>query len=121
MAQYCATHLCVIHLCATKNPFEFGRELGVDEIVDRDAEVAEVVEAIEQGGKLFIVGPRRYGKTSILKAAEDRLRTAGAVGLQYDAESYPSLELLVKSLMAAPGQGSVTSRNTTPTADACPA
>jgi hypothetical protein len=33
-----------------KNPFEFGRELGVDEIVDRDAEVAEVVGTIEQGG-----------------------------------------------------------------------
>jgi len=83
-----------------KNPFEFGRELGVDEIVDRDAEVAEVIDTIEQGGKLFIVGPRRYGKTSILKAAEDRLRAAGAVVLRYDAESYPSLDLLVNSLVA---------------------
>ena len=100
MAQYCARHFCVIHLCAMKNPFEFGRELGVDEIVDRDAEVAEVVKTIEQGGKLFIIGPRRYGKTSILKAAEDRLQTAGAVVLRYDAESYPSLDLLVNSLVA---------------------
>jgi hypothetical protein len=29
---------------------------------------------VRQGGKLFLVGPRRYGKTSILKAAEDRWR-----------------------------------------------
>jgi len=100
MAQYCARHFCVIQLCAMKNPFEFGRELGVDEIVDRDAEVAEVVKTIEQGGKLFIIGPRRYGKTSILKAAEDRLQTTGAVVLRYDAESYPSLDLLVNSLVA---------------------
>src|SRR5258707_13378012 len=100
MAQYCARHLCVIHLCAMKNPFEFGRELGVDELVDSDAEVVEVVKTIEQGGKLFIIGPRRYGKTSILKAAEDRLQTAGAVVLRYDAESYPSLDLLVNSLVA---------------------
>lgn len=83
-----------------KNPFEFGRELGVDEIVARDAEVAEVVGTVEQGGKLFVIGPRRYGKTSILKAAEDRLRTVGAVVLRYDAESYPSLDLLVNSLVA---------------------
>ncbi len=83
-----------------KNPFEFGRELGVDEIVDRDAEVAEVVGTIEQGGKLFMIGPRRYGKTSILKAAADRLQTAGAVVLRYDAESYPSLDMLVNSLVA---------------------
>ena len=100
MAHLCAVHICLILLCAMKNPFEFGRELGVDEIVDRDAEVAEVVETIEQGGKLFIIGPRRYGKTSILKAAEDRLRGAGAVVLRYDAESYPSLDLLVNNLVA---------------------
>jgi hypothetical protein len=83
-----------------KNPFEFGRELGTDELVDRDAEVAEVIRTIRDGSKLFLVGPRRYGKTSILKAAEDRLRASGAVVLRYDAESYPSLDLLVGSLIA---------------------
>jgi hypothetical protein len=59
-----------------------------------------VVGTIEQGGKLFVIGPRRYGRTSILKAAEDRLRTVGAVVLRFDAESYPSLDLLVNSLVA---------------------
>jgi len=83
-----------------KNPFEFGRELGVDEIVDRDAEVTEVVQTIDNGGKLFMIGPRRYGKTSILKAAEDRLRADGAVVLRFDAESYPSLDLLVNALIS---------------------
>lgn len=84
-----------------KNPFEFGRELGVDEIVDREAEVTEVVQTIDNGGKLFMIGPRRYGKTSILKAAEDRLRADGAVVLRFDAESYPSLDLLVNALIAS--------------------
>jgi hypothetical protein len=87
-----------------KNPFEFGRELGAAELVDRDAEVAEVIETVRQGGKLFIIGPRRYGKTSILKAAEDRLRAGGAVVLRYDAESYPSLDLLVSALIAGAAQ-----------------
>ena len=67
------------------NPFEFGRELGVDEIVDRDAEVTEVVQTIHQGGKLFMIGPRRYGKTSILKVADDRLRGDGALDLLVNA------------------------------------
>jgi len=83
-----------------RNPFEFGRELGVEEIVDRDAEVTEVVQTINSGGKLFMIGPRRYGKTSILKAAEDRLRADGAVVLRFDAESYPSLDLLVSALIS---------------------
>lgn len=87
-------------MCVMKNPFEFGRELGVDELVDRDVEMAEVIRTIRNGNKLFLVGPRRYGKTSILKAAEDRLRASGAVVLRYDAEGYPSLDLLVGSLIA---------------------
>lgn len=93
-----------------RNPFEFGRELGIEEIVDRGAEVEEVFETISHGGKLFLIGPRRYGKTSILKAAEDRLRATGAVVLRYDAESYPSLDLMVNHIVTGAArqlQGSV--------------
>jgi len=78
-----------------KNPFEFGRELGIGELVDRNSEVAEVEEVIRSGRKLFLIGPRRYGKTSILKAAEDKLQVANSVVLRLDAESYPTLEMLV--------------------------
>lgn len=83
------------------NPFEFGRELGTDELVDRQDEVAAVIETIRQGSKLFLIGPRRYGKTSILKTAEDRLAGKNAVILRFDAESFPSLDLLVAALIAA--------------------
>jgi hypothetical protein len=82
------------------NPFEFGRELGAHELVDRDSEVASVIRAVEQGSKLFLIGPRRFGKTSILKAAEDHLTERGAIVLRYDAESFPSLDLLITSLIA---------------------
>jgi AAA+ ATPase superfamily predicted ATPase len=78
-----------------KNPFEFGRELGADELVDRQEEVAEVIRVIKGGEKLFVIGPRRYGKTSILKAADDRATRDGAVVLRYNAESYPTLNQLV--------------------------
>jgi AAA+ ATPase superfamily predicted ATPase len=82
------------------NPFEFGRELGTGELVDRNEEVAAVMQTIREGQKLFLVGPRRFGKTSILKTAEDQLHAMGAVVLRFDAESYPSLDLLVASLIA---------------------
>jgi AAA+ ATPase superfamily predicted ATPase len=72
------------------NPFGFGREFGIGELVDRNGEVAEVEEVIRSGRKLFLIGPRRYGKTSILKAAEDRLQQSNSVVLRLDAESYPS-------------------------------
>lgn len=83
-----------------ENPFQFGRELGADELVDREQEIAEVTGTVRQGGKLFLIGPRRYGKTSILKAAADRLSSEGAVVLRYDAEAYPSLDLLVSAVVS---------------------
>ncbi|GEM_PF-392848 len=83
-----------------ENPFQFGRELGIEELVNREEEVDEVVRTVRQGGKLFLIGPRRYGKTSVLRAAEDRLASEGAVVLRYNAESYPTLDLLVAALVA---------------------
>jgi AAA+ ATPase superfamily predicted ATPase len=99
------TQTCVIQLRVMINPFEYGRELGTDELVDRQEEVAEVVETIQQGGKLFLIGPRRFGKTSILKAASDRLGLTKAVVLRFDAEAFTSLDLLVTSLIAAAAKG----------------
>jgi uncharacterized protein len=84
-----------------RNPFEYGRELGIGELVDREAEVASVLETIRESRKLFLIGPRRYGKTSILKAAADQLESTDAVMLRFDAESYPSLDLLVAGIIAS--------------------
>lgn len=84
-----------------KNPFEFGRELGPDELVDRQEEVAVVMRTIREGGKLFLIGPRRYGKTSILKTAGDRLaREEGAILLRYNAEGFTDTEQLVSRIVA---------------------
>ena len=87
-----------------ENPFQFGRELGAGELVDREEEITQVIATIREGGKLFLIGPRRYGKTSILKAAEDRLSGQGAVVLRCDAEIYPSLDLLVAALVSGAAQ-----------------
>lgn len=83
-----------------ENPFQFGRELGADELVDRQEEIAEVIATLRKGGKLFLIGPRRFGKTSILKAASDHAVRQGVVILRYNAEGYPSLDLLVSAIVA---------------------
>jgi len=81
------------------NPFQFGRELGMGSLCDRSDELAAVEETIREGGKLFLIGPRRYGKTSILKTAADRLAAESAIVLRLDAESYPTLDLLVTAIV----------------------
>ena len=84
-----------------KNPFEFGRELGADELIDRHDEVTAVMRTLREGGKLFLVGPRRYGKTSILKTAGDRLaREESAILLRYNAEGFTDTEQLVSRIVA---------------------
>jgi hypothetical protein len=84
---------------APQNPFQYGRELGAESLVDREEEVAQVIGTIRDGGKLFLIGPRRYGKTSILKAAQEQVE-AGAVVLRLDVEAYPTLEDLIAALVA---------------------
>ena len=84
---------------APPNPFEFGRELSAAELVDREAELALVRRSIENRGRLFFIGPRRYGKTSILHAAEELLTSEGIVVLRYNAEAYESLSLLAQALL----------------------
>lgn len=89
-----------------KNPFEFGRELGPEELVDRQEEVGIVMRTVREGGKLFLIGPRRYGKTSILKTAGDRLKQEEeAILLRYNAEGFTDTEQLVARIVGdAAGQ-----------------
>src|SRR5580704_9798684 len=83
-----------------RNPFEFGGELAPRQLVDREDELATVIRTIENGGKLFLIGPRRYGKTSILAAAQQRLEADKAIIIRHDAETYASLQLLAEGILA---------------------
>jgi hypothetical protein len=84
------------------NPFEYARELDAGELVDRDDELEAVVNTIRNHGKLFLIGPRRYGKTSILKAASESAARSGMLVLRYNIEAWPSLgEMLQRIVMDA--------------------
>jgi uncharacterized protein len=80
------------------NPFRYGRE--ADVLVDRDEELARVLRVAEECGTLFLIGPRRFGKTSILRAAEANLTDAGKVVLRYDAEAFDDIGSLAAALLA---------------------
>lgn len=83
------------------NPFRFGGDLGADELVDRVEETALVESTIRNGEKLFLIGPRRFGKTSILRSADENLTAVGAVVLRLDAEAYPTIDMLVSKMVTA--------------------
>jgi len=83
-----------------RNPFWFGGDIGTDDLVDRDAETAQVERTIRDGNKLFLIGPRRFGKTSILRAASERLAAKGAIVIRVDADPISSLNELVQKIVA---------------------
>lgn len=83
------------------NPFEYGRELSLSELINRKEELAVVETVIRNRGKLFIIGPRRFGKTSLLSAASEVASGAGVIVLRFDAEKFESLGLLAEALLTS--------------------
>jgi len=56
-----------------KNPFEYGGVVSGDAFCNRRKELAEMLRAMKNAEKLFVLSERRYGKTSLFRAALDKL------------------------------------------------
>ncbi len=56
-----------------KNPFEYGGVVGGDAFCNRQREIADLVRAMENREKLFVISERRFGKTSLVREALRRL------------------------------------------------
>ncbi|MBK7707541.1 MAG: ATP-binding protein [Acidobacteria bacterium] len=82
-----------------QNPFEFGRELGANELVNRIDELAAIRRTIETGGKLFVIGPRRFGKTSLLKSSAEHAERENSIVLRYNAEAFSGIDGLVRKIV----------------------
>jgi energy-coupling factor transporter ATP-binding protein EcfA2 len=83
-----------------QNPFRYGGDVGAKDLIDRQEETAQVESTIRNGEKLFLIGPRRFGKTSILRASEERLTAEGAIVIRLNAESYPTIDMLVQKIVS---------------------
>jgi AAA+ ATPase superfamily predicted ATPase len=62
-----------------KNPFEYGGVVSGDAFCNREKEVADLLQAIENNEKLFVFSERRYGKTSLVRTALGKLPKKGCV------------------------------------------
>lgn len=66
----------------TENPFEYSKPLLAGDMVDRGAELAALADQVVATHNSRLIGPRRYGKTTLINAVLARAREDGLVGVK---------------------------------------
>ena len=61
-----------------RNPFTYGEAVADDAFTDRAPELAELEADLRNGQNVVVIAPRRYGKSSLVRAALARLGGDGA-------------------------------------------
>jgi len=56
------------------NPFQIGVPVTGAELADRQTELETILREVLAGSRLFLISPRRYGKTSLLLESRNRLQ-----------------------------------------------
>jgi len=94
------------------NPFKYGVVVSGNDFADREKELKELVGKLKENVRIFLVAPRRYGKTSLIKNALEKIEKRGLliayVDLYWVTSSKEFFEFYVSSLLR--GSKSITKR-----------
>ena len=89
----------------TQNPFVYGEVVPASAFVDRVAELDRLVRDLAAGQKVFLISPRRYGKSSLIRRALAAMSRKGALTVEVTVSSFSSyvafLEGYARALVAA--------------------
>ena len=72
------------------NPFVYGEVVPVVAFVDREAELDRLARDLLAGQKIFLISPRRYGKSSLVRQALRAAERGGALTVEVTVSSYSS-------------------------------
>ncbi len=75
---------------AIENPFVYGEVVPADAFVDRDEELKRLSGDLIAGQKVFLISPRRYGKSSLIARALATASRAGLLTVEVTVSSYSS-------------------------------
>jgi hypothetical protein len=73
-----------------QNPFVYGEIVPDDAFADRAAEQERLVADLGASQKVFLISPRRYGKSSLIRQVLATLARRGALTLSVNLSSYSS-------------------------------
>ena len=73
-----------------ENPFIYGEIAPGDSFVDRETELDRLVTDLGDAQKVFLISPRRYGKSSLIRQALTRLAGRAALTVEVTVSSHSS-------------------------------
>lgn len=73
-----------------QNPFVYGEVVPVASFVDRETELDRLAGDLVAGQKVFLISPRRYGKSSLVRQALRAAERGGALTVDVTVSSYSS-------------------------------
>src|SRR4051812_40792438 len=73
-----------------ENPFVYGEVVPAAAFVDRVDELDRLVRDLASGQKVFLISPRRYGKSSLIRHALRANARSGALTAEITVSSYSS-------------------------------
>jgi len=73
-----------------QNPFVYGEVVPAASFVDRETELDRLAGDLSAGQKVFLISPRRYGKSSLVRQALRAVERAGGLTVEVTVSSYSS-------------------------------
>ena len=87
------------------NPFVYGEVVPAAAFADRVGELERLVGDLSAGQKIFLISPRRYGKSSLVARALAAMARKGALTVEVTVSSFSSyvafLEGYARAIVAA--------------------
>src|SRR5207344_3538306 len=87
------------------NPFVYGEVVPAAAFVDRETELDRLTRDLQAGQKIFLISPRRYGKSSLVRQALVAAARGGALTVDITVSSFSSyvafLEGYARALVSA--------------------
>jgi hypothetical protein len=98
-------HVTVTGITVIQNPFVYGEVVPAAAFADRVVELDRLVADLAAGQKVFLISPRRYGKSSLIRHALTAMARRGALTIEVTVASFSSyvafLEGYARALVAA--------------------
>ena len=81
---------------APANPFVYGEIVPPDAFLDREPERAQLARDLLDGQKVFLVAPRRYGKSSLIAVVLQDLEAGRARTLSLTVTRYATYRVFLR-------------------------